>query len=65
MEFNDSSFINDSKITFMSGQPQTEFIRLEHNGDIYVKGKLVTNDMELVNAMRAFLIESGHIKPKL
>lgn len=32
-----------------------EFLRLEPNGDIYVKGKLAENDKEVVHALREFL----------
>lgn len=30
-------------------------LELKTNGDIYVKGKLVTNDMEVVEALREYL----------
>ena len=39
----------------------TEIIKLCENGDIFVKGKLIENDKELVNAMREFLVDSGHL----
>jgi hypothetical protein len=49
-----------NKITFcVSGE---NFITLNSNGDIYVKGNLVKNDLEVVNAMREFLIKSGMLK---
>lgn len=32
-----------------------EMIRLEPNGDIFVKGKLVENDKEVVEGLREFL----------
>lgn len=31
-------------------------IKLKANGDIYVKGKLIENDKELVQALREFLL---------
>ena len=40
-----------------------EIMRFDPNGDIYVKGKLVKNDLEVVEGIRTFLIESGAIKP--
>ncbi len=39
----------------------TEIIKLCENGDIFVKGKLIENDKEVVDAMREFLIDSGHL----
>lgn len=41
-----------------------EFIRLKENGNIYVKGKLIENDIELVNAMREFLTNAGYLNTK-
>ena len=37
-------------------------ITLKDNGDILIKGKLVENDKEVVDAMREFLKTSGFIK---
>jgi len=46
-------------ISFTVGEfIETPFIKLSGNGDIFVKGKLVQNDLELVNALREFLIKS-------
>ena len=44
--------LQPNEITFNNPQ---EIIRLNANGDIYVKGKLIENDKELVDAMREFL----------
>lgn len=41
-------------ITFL-GDNQVPIMKLESNGDIYVKGKLVENDKEVVEGMRALL----------
>lgn len=38
-----------------------EVIRLCDNGDIFVKGKLIENDKEVVDAMREFLKAQGHL----
>ena len=38
------------------------FIKLCENGDIFVKGKLIENDKEVVDAMREFLTQQGFIK---
>lgn len=38
-----------------------EIVRLEANGDIHIRGKLVTNDIEVVDGMRSFLKEANQI----
>jgi len=37
-----------------------EMIKLCDNGDIFVKGKLIENDKEVVDAMREFLKTQGY-----
>ena len=37
---------------------KTPILMLCDNGDIFVKGKLIENDKEVVNAMREFLIRT-------
>ena len=59
--------MKNSTITFEDTSiknPSSEFIRLETNGNIYVKGKLIENDIELVNAMREFLTNAGYFNNK-
>ncbi|HDR3439463.1 TPA: hypothetical protein ACR3Z0_000006 [Bacillus thuringiensis] len=34
---------------------EQEIVSLKSNGDIYVKGKLIENDKEVVDGMREFL----------
>lgn len=41
-----------------------EILKLCENGDIFVKGKLIENDKEVVKALRLFLLEQGLIKNK-
>ena len=48
--------IPENKIYFHCGDK--EIIRLEPNGDIYVRGELVENDKDVVEGMRDFL--RGH-----
>ena len=49
--------IISSQISFMSGD--NEMLRLDSDtGNIYVNGKLIENDMDVVNGMRAFLASS-------
>jgi len=43
---------------------QEPIIRLETNGDIFVKGKLVENDKEVVDGMRE-LLRSGHVEDEI
>ena len=38
---------------------ETPIIKLCENGDIFVKGKLIENDKEVVDAMREFLTQQG------
>lgn len=38
-----------------------EILKLCENGDIFVKGKLIENDKEVVDAMREFLSSQGLI----
>ncbi len=40
----------------------TPILELKENGDIFVKGRLVENDKEVVDAMREFLGYQGLIK---
>ena len=42
-------------IFFMKGETHDEILRLCENGDIFVKGKLIENDKEVVDALREFL----------
>ena len=48
-----------SEISFnVQGEPM---LTLCANGDIQVQGRLATNDMEVVEAMRQFLTEQGRL----
>lgn len=42
------------------GADETEIIRLQPNGDIFVHGRLVENDKEVVEGMRKFLLSHGY-----
>ena len=46
-------------IFFSVDENQTELLKLCQNGDIFVKGRLVENDKEVVDALREFLISQG------
>lgn len=44
-----------NSIAFKIRQDSTPVIEFKENGDIYVKGNLIDNDNELVDAMREYL----------
>jgi hypothetical protein len=49
-------------ISFITKEFNAEpLIKLCENGDIFVKGKLIENDKEVVDAMREFLTQQGFI----
>ena len=53
----------NTSIVFMTGEAGTApAIMLRDNGDILIKGKLLDNDKALVEAMRQFLKDTGHLK---
>lgn len=45
---------NAGDISFVVGD-YGEVVKLNGNGDIYVKGNLVTNDIEVINGLKEFL----------
>ena len=46
-------------VTF-KGKDDLEILRLEPNGDIYVKGKLAENDKQVTDGLRHFLLSHGY-----
>ena len=50
-----------SNTIIFSTNVDNEMIKLCDNGDILVKGKLIENDKEVVNAMREFLKTQGYL----
>jgi hypothetical protein len=50
----------ENALSFSSNTNQP-ILELRHNGDIFVKGKLVENDKDVVNAMREFLKTQGFL----
>lgn len=61
VEFRRYKPIDDGEGIVFSINYGTEVLRLANNGNIYVRGKLVQNDLQVVVALRNFLIESGHL----
>jgi hypothetical protein len=57
-----NSELNTSSIRFKLYNSNEPIIDFKNNGDIYVKGNLIENDIELVNALREFLKETGYLK---
>jgi hypothetical protein len=45
-------------ITFLVDNEKVEILKLCSNGDIYVRGRLATNDLEVVEGLRYFLINA-------
>ena len=48
----DTIFSSKISINSSNGKP---IIELKYNGDIFIKGKLIENDIEVVNGMRELL----------
>ena len=48
-------------ILTLNASPSVEMLKLCANGDIFVKGKLIENDKEVVSALREFLKTQGFI----
>lgn len=62
LKMNNNIKLDCSKLTAPTSGAMTfyvggniEILKFEHNGDIFVKGKLVENDKEVVTALREFL----------
>jgi hypothetical protein len=54
-----STPLESNTITFTSATEP--ILELKGNGDIFVKGKLIENDIEVVDALREFLRTQGFI----
>ena len=50
-----ASDMEPNTITFHTGDETEPILKLCQNGDIFIKGKLVENDLEVVEGMRKFL----------
>jgi len=62
--------MEDGKFTYNTAQANNiyfktqssgEVLRVDENGDFFVKGNKVANDIEVYNAMRLWLKESGYL----
>ncbi len=49
-------------ISFIQDNTAREILKLCENGDIFVKGKLAENDIEVVDTLREFLKGQGFLK---
>lgn len=43
-----------------TGKDNLEILRLDPNGDIYRRGKLIENDKEIVDGLRELLRDNGY-----
>ena len=50
---------NDTVFFLHKSNKNESILKLCENGDIYVKGKLIENDIEVVDALREFLKVQG------
>lgn len=53
-----------SYLLVMGNAENEEIVRIAYNGDIFVHGKLVENDLEVAEGFRAWLIDAGYMVPK-
>ena len=58
MEINENNQQANIEFQFQVPGLEVPILELKYNGDILVKGKLIENDKELVDALRIFL-ETG------
>lgn len=56
----DTSKILSNTVFLKHNDINQPILELRYNGDILVKGKLITNDMEVVDALREFLGGQGY-----
>jgi hypothetical protein len=54
--------IQTNSIVFKISNDIEPIILLKNNGDIFVRGKLIENDIEVVQALREFLKENNYLK---
>jgi hypothetical protein len=50
----------ESIMTLYANDQYDEILRFEQNGEIYIKGDLVTNDLDVVDGFRDFLNSQGY-----
>lgn len=55
--------LESNTVTFTTSGTEP-ILELKGNGDIFVKGKLIENDIEVVDALREFLKTKGYIDTK-
>ena len=60
--FYDNIPIQNETINFFTGNPREPILKLCENGDIFVHGKKIENDIEVVEGMRDFLYSQGLCK---
>jgi hypothetical protein len=55
------SRLEPNTITLQTSDTSEPILVLKPNGDIYVNGRLTTNDMEVVEGLRRFLEQAEYI----
>jgi len=45
---------------YFKGKDNTEILRLEPNGDIFIRGNLAENDKQVTDGLRNFLLNHGY-----
>ena len=55
------SRLEPNTITLQTSDTSEPILVLKPNGDIYVNGRLTTNDMEVVEGLRRFLLQAEYI----
>ena len=55
------SRLEPNTITLQTSDTSEPILVLKPNGDIYVNGRLTTNDMEVVEGLRRFLQQAEYI----
>lgn len=58
----ESTSLPHSIVFFYASNNNNEIIRICDNGDIFVKGVMIENDKQVVDALREFLSRQGFIK---
>ena len=61
VEEQDDTGVEEGCIRFELGDGTEEVMRFEPGGNIYVRGKLVENDKDVVDGLRAFLAAAGYM----
>ncbi len=66
-ENNTITLLDDYKVSSnliqINSNNSEEILRIEYNGDIFYRSRLIKNDKEIADGLREFLTEQGYIRP--